>query len=91
LAFVIGLGVSAGLALAGHRRLGALVPGVYGGAVSATAAIAAQRAESGAILLPVVLPTMHVAWGTGFLFGSAKAETARIPSLTPSDTPDYSE
>mgnify|MGYP000600333952 CR=1 FL=1 len=55
------------------------------------AVIAARRAEPGAVLLPVVLPTMHVAWGTGFLFGSAKAEPACIPLLTRSDTPDCSE
>lgn len=90
-AFVVGLGVSAVLALAGHRRLGAVAPGAYGGAVLATAVSAARRAEPGAALLLVVLPIMHVAWGTGFLFGSAKAEPARIPLLTRSDTPDYSE
>jgi len=81
-AFVAGLGLSAGLALAGQRRLGVLVPGVYGGAVLVTAAVLAQRGEPGALLAPVVLPTMHLAWGTGFLFGSTQAEAARIPPLS---------
>jgi glycosyltransferase involved in cell wall biosynthesis len=80
-AFVVGLGVSAGLALAGRRRLGASLPAVYGCAVLGTAAVAAQRAEPGAALMPVVIPTMHLAWGAGFLFGSAEAGEARVPAL----------
>ena len=80
--FVVGLGVSVGLTLLGRHRLGALVPGFYGGAVLLTSALAAKRAEPGAALLPVVIPTMHIAWGTGFLLGSAKADVSRIPPLT---------
>lgn len=80
--FVVGLGLSVGLLLNGRHRLGALLPGVYSGAVLVTSAMAAQRAEPGSILFPVVIPTMHIAWGTGFLFGSAKANTAQVPLLT---------
>jgi glycosyltransferase involved in cell wall biosynthesis len=79
--FVVGLGISAGLAIAGYRRLGVVLPSIYGGAVLGTAAMAARRGEPGTALIPVVLPTMHVAWGTGFLFGAARAEPARVPPL----------
>jgi glycosyltransferase involved in cell wall biosynthesis len=81
-AFVIGLGLSVGLALAGHRRLGLMVPAAYGGAVLVTSVVSAQRGEPGTLLVPIVLPTMHLAWGTGFLFGSPQAEAARIPPLS---------
>jgi glycosyltransferase involved in cell wall biosynthesis len=79
--FVVGLGVSAGLALTGHRRLGSLVPGVYAGAVLTATAVAARRGDPAVVLLPVVLPTMHLAWGTGFLVGVAPAEKSTVPTL----------
>jgi succinoglycan biosynthesis protein ExoA len=48
----------------------AVVPGLYLLALVATAiAEGLRRRDAAALALPVVLPTMHLAWGLGFLFG----------------------
>ncbi len=47
--------------------LGGIVPGVYAVALGATAAsYAAKRGDPAALLLPLVLPVMHIAWGMWF-------------------------
>ncbi len=64
---VVGLLLSALLGLIGVP-LWWLVPAVYA-AFLAVAAIteSIRRGDRAAALLPVVMPTMHLAWGTGFL------------------------
>jgi len=67
-AFVVGLGLSGVVAITGHGRLAAIVPGTYAAATLATTAVeVAKRKDTAVLLLPVVFPTMHVAWGIGFL------------------------
>ena len=69
-ALVVGLSVSTLAALAGGRALGGIVPGVYAAALGATGAFyAARRGDPAALLLPLVPPVMHVAWGCGFIVG----------------------
>jgi len=68
---LVGLvGVATGTALAG-ATVGFVVPAVYL-AVVAGAAVAAPRGlgAAGRCWLLVVLPTIHVGWGTGFLAGA---------------------
>ena len=64
---VIGLVLSAAAGVAGIPFWWA-VPGAYGlflGVATATEGI--RRRDPAAALLPFVIPTMHLAWGTGFL------------------------
>ncbi len=66
--FVVGLGLSGIAATAGHRKLAAIVPGAYVAAtVTTTVAELLKRRDRATLLLPAVFPTMHIAWGTGFL------------------------
>lgn len=59
-------------ALGGGWRAGAL-PGLYIAFLVATTAMETVRRRTWhGLLLPAVLATMHLAWGTGFLFGPAK-------------------
>ena len=67
-AFVIGLGASAVAAAMGRRKLASVVPAAYTAATVAFTGIEATRRKDAAmLLLPAVFPTMHVAWGVGFL------------------------
>jgi len=51
----------------------ALLPGAYLAALLVTAlSEGARRRDPAALALPVVLPTMHLAWGAGFLVGRAR-------------------
>jgi succinoglycan biosynthesis protein ExoA len=51
----------------------AIVPGAYLAALfGATLAEGIRRRDPAALALPVVLPTMHLAWGLGFLAGRAR-------------------
>ena len=66
-ALVLGLAGSAVLAMVGALFAAALTPATYlavllGGA----AAAAARRRDPAALLLPLVLATMHLGWGAGF-------------------------
>ena len=59
-------------ALGGGWRAGAL-PGLYVAFLVATTAVeTARRRTWHGLLLPAVLATMHLAWGTGFLFAPAQ-------------------
>ena len=70
-ALLIGLAGSGALALTPLRALSAIVPSLYGAALlAATLNAAVFRRSEAALLLPLVLPTMHVAWGLGFLWPS---------------------
>lgn len=67
-AFAVGLGLSGVAAVTGHGKLAAIVPGTYAvAALAATAVEVAKRKDTATLLLPVVFPTMHLAWGFGFL------------------------
>ena len=50
----------------------AIVPGLYAAALlGSSLAETARRRDAAALALLVVLPTMHLAWGLGFLLGRA--------------------
>ncbi len=67
-ALVLGLIVSGVLGALGMRRLATVVPAVYGVAVlGASAHTLLTRRDPAALLLPLPVVTMHVAWGLGFL------------------------
>jgi len=67
-AFVVGIGLSGAAAITGHRMLAAIVPGAYLlTTLTATGLEIARRKDVAVLLLPVVFPTMHLAWGLGFL------------------------
>lgn len=71
-ALVLGLAASAVLAFSPWRALALVVPALYALALAGTAAwTALRRRDPTALLLPIVLPSMHLAWGTGFLLGRA--------------------
>ena len=73
-ALVMGLAASAALAFTPARAAGVVLPGVYLVALLVSAiAAAVRRRDAAALLLPVVLPVMHVGWGLGFLLGRARA------------------
>lgn len=72
------------LALLGGPRwamLGWLVPGGYAAALAGAAAVAPGLAPATRVRLPVVLATMHVCWGAGFLVG--EGGTAQRSSSLP--------
>jgi glycosyltransferase involved in cell wall biosynthesis len=72
-ALVAGLIASPGLALAGRPLAALAVPALYGAALALTALwTAARRRNPAALLLPIVLPIMHVGWGLGFLVGPVR-------------------
>jgi hypothetical protein len=71
--FVVALALGPALAWL-HGVAGVLWLALMGGYASACLAVAArsyvERGERGALLLPIVLPLIHVCWGTGFLVGA---------------------
>ncbi len=69
-AFVAGLVGSIAFLFTPWSWAAAIVPGAYLLAVWATALLTAMRRRAPeALLLPAVLPTMHLSWGLGFLIG----------------------
>jgi hypothetical protein len=67
-ALVLSLGASGAAALLGRPRAALVIPAVYGAAtLAATAVDVIRRRDAAMLLLPAVYPTMHLAWGTGFL------------------------
>jgi glycosyltransferase involved in cell wall biosynthesis len=73
--FVLALVASAAATATPIRRASFIVPAAYLIALISTTAVEAGRRRTwSALLLPVVLPTMHIAWGLGFLVG-ARART----------------
>lgn len=81
-AFVLGLVASVIVAFTPLRRIGLIVPAAYLLAVIGTVAKeAGNRRDAAVLLLPLVLPVMHVAWGLGFLLGLVRAGEPRIPQL----------
>ncbi len=72
-ALVIGLVLSLILLASPVWPTSAIVPALYGGALVGAAFSTWIRHRSAAgLALPLVLPTMHLAWGSGFLFGRPK-------------------
>ena len=72
------------------RAAGATVPLAYGlGLCAASVAIGLRRGAAGALLVPAVALTIHLAWGIGFLTGlphavrAAMAGTPRAQSKRP--------
>ncbi len=79
-AFIVGLGLSGLAGATGHRRLAMVVPGIYGVAtIAATTAETAKRRDTAVLLLPIVFPTMHLAWGLGFLTPHRLSREAASP------------
>jgi len=73
-AFIIGLAVSLVLLATPWPWAAAVLPGMYLLAlVATTLAQALHHRDPAVIALPVVLPTMHLAWGLGFLIGRKHA------------------
>lgn len=69
----------AGVVLGVYRRKALLVPGAYATAVTVAALTAGHRDRVVGRLL-VVFPTMHVAWGLGFLLGGRRPRRATAPA-----------
>ena len=67
---------------AGYWQLSALAPAVYLlGLLAGSALVGVRRRKRAAVLLPVVLATMHLCWGAGFFVpGRRRASPARPPS-----------
>ena len=69
-ALIVALGGSAVMAATPWARWAVLVPALYlAELLFAALWTALRQKEPAALLLPVVLPTMHLGWGLGFLFG----------------------
>lgn len=67
---VIGLAGSALLAFTPWSWASLIVPGVYAVAVAVATALSIIRQRDGALVrMLAALPTMHLAWGSGLLFG----------------------
>ena len=65
---VLGMAASAGLAAIGMTAWAAMVPALWFGAlVFGSLAACVRRHETSILILPLVLATMHLSWGIGFL------------------------
>jgi cellulose synthase/poly-beta-1,6-N-acetylglucosamine synthase-like glycosyltransferase len=72
-ALLVGLLGSVVAAFTPWPLLGVIVPGTYAAVLlGAAAATLVRRREPAAVLLPVVLPTIHLSWSIGLLFGRAR-------------------
>jgi hypothetical protein len=72
--FLIGLLVSIGLLITPWKWAAAIVPGAYVVALLiATFTVLVRRRSVAALLLPIVLPVMHIAWGLGFGVGPSRS------------------
>ena len=79
---VTGLVASIVLGATPWRWLGAIVPAVYLLAVlGATVVELVRRRDPAAALIAIVLPTMHIAWGSGFWRAGVRAGQPTVPSL----------
>jgi succinoglycan biosynthesis protein ExoA len=67
---------------------GFAVPLLYLAGIAAVSALAARRLPAGvAARLPLVLATMHMSWGSGFLTSPARLVPAPSPSHQPAASP----
>jgi hypothetical protein len=79
-----GLGVAAAATRRGVLAWGLVLPAGYGAVVAAGTALAGRRLSPAAALrLPVVLPTMHLSWGWGFLTSPRSIVPHRRPPAVP--------
>ncbi len=79
---VLGLIASLVAAFTPWRVLAAVVPGTYVVALAATAVSELfRRKDAAALVAPVAVATMHLAWGIGFLGSDGAAPSPRIPRL----------
>ena len=70
---VLALVASVGLAFTPWPWAATLIPGAYLAALLGAAAFEGlRRHDAAALALPLILPTMHLAWGIGFLAGRAR-------------------
>lgn len=75
-ALVLGLLASVILIATPARRLALAVPALYAVALLfATVWTGLRRRTADAVLLPIVLPIMHIGWGLGFFVGRARRPT----------------
>ncbi len=66
--FVVGLVASAVAAAFGRWQIAIAIPALYAAANLVVAVVElVRRRDQAMLLLPVIFPTMHVAWGIGFL------------------------
>lgn len=73
---VLGLAVSVAALFTPLNTLGLIVPGAYViGLMAAGSWLSFRRRDPAGLLLPVVLPAMHLAWGIGFLRGVRRASS----------------
>lgn len=86
---VAGLAASAGLGLAGFAALAAALPLLYAVTLLLGALLVGlRRRDAAAILLPLVLATMHLSWGIGFFLparmkrGTAADKSRQLPGWT---------
>ena len=69
----LALVASVGLAFTPWPWAATLIPGAYLAALLGAAAFEGlRRHDAAALALPLILPTMHLAWGIGFLAGRAR-------------------
>lgn len=95
--FVIGLAVSCGALVAGtvssSSRLlaaGVALPIVYAGTVLALAVSRWRRLGWAAAWLVVIVPVLHIGYGTGFLRGILSGRWQAAPRLSPARSPGMS-
>ncbi len=88
--FVVALLASVVLALTPWRLLGVIVPGLYIVALaSSTIWNLARRRDLSALLLPIVLPVMHVGWGLGLLAGRPAVDHLRLQTYSQARADGY--
>jgi hypothetical protein len=79
-----GLGAAAAVTRRGALAWGLVLPAGYGAVVAAGTALAGRRLPPAAALrLPLVLPTMHLSWGWGFLTSPKSIVPGRRPPARP--------
>ena len=77
-ALVCGLIASTACAVAGLRELSLVVPTLYVATLLLGAAfVGLRRREASAVLLPLVLATMHLSWGVGIFLPGRRPKGAR--------------
>ena len=75
--FVLALVLSVALAFTPVRWASVVVPGAYAGLIGVSGLWGAVRSKDPAgLLVPIVLPVMHIGWGSGFLLG--RVHPARV-------------
>lgn len=88
--FVLALFASLALAFTPWRLLGAIVPAAYVAALAlATVWNLLRRRDASALLLPVVLPVMHVGWGLGLIAGRPAVDHLQLQTYSQARADGY--